>query len=143
MNRCLFITCLCLLAQCSHRQETSKPAPTAKVEWYIASKEPVLTYCPAGHRLPEKGREPEWGTEYIHLADRRTCFFIPPRCPTHRQQAMDMRLASIDAAETGMTNSKKFVMKASRPVVGVLAFYTLALPDAMGLTEWSEEVREP
>jgi hypothetical protein len=137
--RGFIIAILVLLTHCSHQQEKSKPAPTTKTEWYIASKEPVLTYCPVGHRLPEKGVEPEWGTEYIHLADRRTCFFIPPKCPSHRQQAMDMRLASIDASETGMTRSKKFVIKASRPVVGVMAFYILALPDALLLTEWSRE----
>jgi len=93
MRSFLLITSLVLLTQCAHRQETSKQAPAHKVEWYIASKEP-LTYCPKGQRLPKEGELPEWGTEYIFLADRRTRFYIPPQHPHHRQQALALKLAS-------------------------------------------------
>ncbi len=93
MIRFLPITCLVLLTHCAHRQETSKPAPAQKVEWYIASKEP-LTYCPKGQHLPKEGELPEWGAEYIFLADQRTRFYIPPQHPDHRQQALALKLAS-------------------------------------------------
>lgn len=93
MRSFILITSLVLLTQCAHRLETSTPAPTSKVEWYIARKEP-LTYCPKGQRLPKKSELPEWGAEYIFLADQRTRFYIPPQHPDHRQQALALKLAS-------------------------------------------------
>ena len=80
-----------LLAHCA---SDAPPAPPAsKVEWYVASKEP-LTYCPQGHRLPQPGTSEMIGAEYVYLADRSARFHIPRGCMAHREQALELRQQS-------------------------------------------------
>ncbi|MBL9129897.1 MAG: hypothetical protein JNG86_01765 [Verrucomicrobiaceae bacterium] len=80
---CLFSVCAC---------GTKAPPSSAKVEWYIASQEP-LTYCPKGHTVPTSNNGVR-KIEFVYLADRRTRFYIPDGCMAHRAQALDLRWKS-------------------------------------------------
>jgi len=102
------ITSLALLTQCAHRQEATKPVPTSKVEWYIASKEP-LTYCPKGYKIPVTTDDLHSGEEFIYLSDQRTRFYIPTRHPDprYRQQALALRRASLSDSEKLKVGSRQ------------------------------------
>jgi hypothetical protein len=121
-----------LQVQCAHRTPT--PQPPVRIEWYVASREP-LTYCPKGHQMPQAGTSEMIGTEYVYLADRKTRFHIPRGCQAHREQALEWRENSKD----DLTRTKERLLAATRPVAGLLGFYLFALPDGLGATAWSDE----
>ncbi len=85
------------LTQCAHRESAVK-SPPPKVEWYIASKDP-LTYCPKGQHVPQSGSWDAFGAEYVYLSDRSTRFYIPPKYPDHRHQALELRKVSLSESQ--------------------------------------------
>ncbi|MBE7497169.1 MAG: hypothetical protein HS117_19685 [Verrucomicrobiaceae bacterium] len=112
------VTCLAL-AQCSGSRATSV-APAPKVEWYIATKEP-LTYCPTGHKLPVPDTAAARGAEYIYLADRTTRFHIPPGCMAHRREALALREDSKSVAGKFLTSTENTISWVGRKLGGAVA----------------------
>lgn len=99
---------ICLLfSQCSlapRRDSQTRQLPRAepKIEWYVASKDP-LTLCPRGYRLPHHF----FGT-YVFLADRSQRFYIPDECPPEvEKQALALREASLRLAEKNRGTAEK------------------------------------
>jgi hypothetical protein len=80
------------LVQCSHGPTAARPQ-SPKVEWYIACRQP-LTYCPVGFEPPLHTGTRK-GADYVYLADGQTRFYLPPHLPVAREQALQLRRASL------------------------------------------------
>jgi len=91
--RPLALLLLVSLCQCSFFSRKAVVEAGPRVEWYIASQEPV-TLCPKGHQIPAAGTTARIGT-FVLLADRRTRFYIPPEHSSYfMRDALEIRQAS-------------------------------------------------
>lgn len=130
MRAAFVILGLVFFSQCSH-SPLPAVATSSKVEWYISAKEPVLTYCPKGASVPVHQGGQSSGEEFVYLADQRTRYYIPSHGYTlHRQQAIQLKQASISASETLLDKTGHFTFKAVRKCFEFTVLFILAVGSA-------------